>query len=129
MASTLIAASPIKLPSEAKHLLTWKPLSLLQVEAAGQEKRASWQKTALEKGEQAICDHVWGSLKSEWVSGRYQLAGTGRIAEASLPGSAGDAVAAVNAGRGDGREGADATKESEHAYEKRGGLHFEYLND
>ena len=46
------------LPSDAKHLLTCESLPLLQVEAAGQEKRASWQKTALEKGEQAICDQV-----------------------------------------------------------------------
>ena len=58
MASTLIAASPMTLPSEAKHLLTWESMSLLQVEAAGQEKRASWQKMASEKGEQAICDQV-----------------------------------------------------------------------
>jgi hypothetical protein len=57
MASMFIAASLMTLPSEAKHLLTWEPASL-QVEAAGQEKRASWQKTASEKGEQAICNQV-----------------------------------------------------------------------
>jgi hypothetical protein len=61
--------------------------------------------------------------------GHYQLAGTGGVAEASLPGGAGEAVAAVDAGRGDGGEGAGAAKKRERAHEKRDGLHSEYSNE
>jgi hypothetical protein len=54
----------------------------------------------------------------------YQLAGSGCIAEASLPGGAGEAVATINAGRGNGGEGMGcAAKQREHAHEKRVGLH------
>jgi hypothetical protein len=56
MASTFIAAWLTTLPSEATHVFCRNAVSLLQVEEAGQEKRESWQKTALEKGEQAICN-------------------------------------------------------------------------
>ena len=56
MESTFIAASPMTLPSEATHVFCTNAVSLMQVEEAGQEKRESWQKTALEKGEHAICD-------------------------------------------------------------------------
>ena len=109
MASTFIVASAITLPSEARHTLTWEPASL-QVEAAGQEKRASWQKTALGKGEQANCREHKCEERTILNVLNYQLAGTSRVAQASLPGGAGEPVAAVDAGRGNGGEGVGSAK-------------------
>ena len=77
------------------------------------------QRTALGRGEQANC-LVAVSVKqsdtyTQHVDFSYQSTGSGGVAHASLPGGAGETVAAVDASRSDGGQRVGNAKESQAA--------------